>query len=493
MINRSHTTISTPSSTCTSRARSTSPSTRTSTGARRQGGRHQRRRVINTTSGAGLRGNVGQAAYAAAKAGIVGLTLVTALEMRRYGVTANAISPMAFTRMVATTMERPEQAEGAFDALDPSMPRAWSRTSPHRRRRGSPVRYCVSKDARCSGCRDGRSTPCTPAATAAACSPTSWSMRCRACTARCPAAWTSVGWRRPRVGHYLARGAQVTPRASPRSGGHKVATVRRDHFRAGRASATWARQHAGTRPARAACTWPKPSTTASTDTSTSIRSIIGTATDPDRVLEAAPRIDQHAHASQGQSVSESPSTTASTTSPAHGMPGTGAAAHPANPACPSTYSEAPEASGTSKWSKRTEQPADRISRSAPLPCAGASGSTPARHYVRTHAPHRRLRRGNLDTFDGRRSCAPATYDERHGLDGDFDVGDAAQARVPGVLRHRPHQRRAVNSSAASTTAASAAPPWSAPAGVRTRGSSAKRQRLAVVGCLEPEPVLRPHP
>ena len=77
--------------------------------------------VINTTSGAGLRGNVGQAAYAAAKAGIVGLTLVTALEMRRYGVTANAISPMAFTRMVATTMERPEQAEGgAFDALDPA-------------------------------------------------------------------------------------------------------------------------------------------------------------------------------------------------------------------------------------------------------------------------------------------------------------------------------------------------------------------------------------
>ena len=55
--------------------------------------------IINTTSGAGLSGNVGQAAYASAKAGIVGLTLVTALEMSRYGVTCNAISPVAFTRM----------------------------------------------------------------------------------------------------------------------------------------------------------------------------------------------------------------------------------------------------------------------------------------------------------------------------------------------------------------------------------------------------------
>jgi NAD(P)-dependent dehydrogenase (short-subunit alcohol dehydrogenase family) len=77
-------------------------------------------RIINTTSGAGLRGNVGQSAYAAAKAGIVGLTLVTALEMRRYDVTANAISPMAFTRMVATTMDRPALDAGAFDALSPA-------------------------------------------------------------------------------------------------------------------------------------------------------------------------------------------------------------------------------------------------------------------------------------------------------------------------------------------------------------------------------------
>src|SRR3954468_15509830 len=56
-------------------------------------------RIINTTSGTGLFGNVGQANYGAAKAGITSLTTITALEMRRYGVTANAISPLAATRM----------------------------------------------------------------------------------------------------------------------------------------------------------------------------------------------------------------------------------------------------------------------------------------------------------------------------------------------------------------------------------------------------------
>jgi len=59
-------------------------------------------RVINTTSGAGMYGNIGQAAYGAAKAAIANLTLVTALEMGRYDVTANAISPVAATRMTAT-------------------------------------------------------------------------------------------------------------------------------------------------------------------------------------------------------------------------------------------------------------------------------------------------------------------------------------------------------------------------------------------------------
>jgi NAD(P)-dependent dehydrogenase (short-subunit alcohol dehydrogenase family) len=54
-------------------------------------------RVINTSSGAGLMGSVGQGNYSAAKAGIVGLTLVAAAEMSRYGVTVNAIAPAAAT------------------------------------------------------------------------------------------------------------------------------------------------------------------------------------------------------------------------------------------------------------------------------------------------------------------------------------------------------------------------------------------------------------
>ncbi|BBY83736.1 SDR family NAD(P)-dependent oxidoreductase [Mycolicibacterium pulveris] len=55
--------------------------------------------IVNTVSGAGLWGNVGQAAYGAAKAAIANLTVVSALEMRRYGVSVNAISPLATTRI----------------------------------------------------------------------------------------------------------------------------------------------------------------------------------------------------------------------------------------------------------------------------------------------------------------------------------------------------------------------------------------------------------
>jgi len=79
-------------------------------------------RIINTTSGAGLLGSVGQAVYSAAKAGIVGLTLVQAVELARYGVTVNAIAPAARTRMTegvfSETMTRPDAAD-AFDAMAP--------------------------------------------------------------------------------------------------------------------------------------------------------------------------------------------------------------------------------------------------------------------------------------------------------------------------------------------------------------------------------------
>lgn len=78
-------------------------------------------RIVNTSSGAGLLGSIGQAAYSAAKGGILSLTLVQAAELGRYGVTANAIAPAARTRMTedvfAQTMAKP--AEGEFDAMAP--------------------------------------------------------------------------------------------------------------------------------------------------------------------------------------------------------------------------------------------------------------------------------------------------------------------------------------------------------------------------------------
>jgi 3-oxoacyl-[acyl-carrier protein] reductase len=58
-------------------------------------------RIINVTSYTGLRGNPGQSNYAMAKAGIIGFTKTTAKELARFGVTVNAISPNAQTRMIA--------------------------------------------------------------------------------------------------------------------------------------------------------------------------------------------------------------------------------------------------------------------------------------------------------------------------------------------------------------------------------------------------------
>jgi NAD(P)-dependent dehydrogenase (short-subunit alcohol dehydrogenase family) len=77
-------------------------------------------RIINTTSGAGLQGSIGQAAYAAAKGGIASLTLVQAAELGRYGVTANAIAPAARTRMTETAFaEMMKAPERGFDAMAP--------------------------------------------------------------------------------------------------------------------------------------------------------------------------------------------------------------------------------------------------------------------------------------------------------------------------------------------------------------------------------------
>jgi NAD(P)-dependent dehydrogenase (short-subunit alcohol dehydrogenase family) len=76
-------------------------------------------RVVMTTSGAGLFGNAGQANYGSAKGAIATLAGIVALEMQRYGVTANAISPIAATRMLAS-IGRTAAEGGAWDPLDPA-------------------------------------------------------------------------------------------------------------------------------------------------------------------------------------------------------------------------------------------------------------------------------------------------------------------------------------------------------------------------------------
>jgi 3-oxoacyl-[acyl-carrier protein] reductase len=72
-------------------------------------------RIINVTSYTGLRGNVGQANYSMAKAGIIGFTKTVAKETSRFGITVNAISPNAETRMIASIPE--EKRKQMADAI----------------------------------------------------------------------------------------------------------------------------------------------------------------------------------------------------------------------------------------------------------------------------------------------------------------------------------------------------------------------------------------
>ena len=76
-------------------------------------------RVINTSSPSGVFGNIGQANYGAAKAGIAGFTVIVAQELQRYGVTVNCLAPNARTRMTEDTFDLGAPPEG-FDPLDPS-------------------------------------------------------------------------------------------------------------------------------------------------------------------------------------------------------------------------------------------------------------------------------------------------------------------------------------------------------------------------------------
>ena len=86
---------------------------------RSKAGETVRGRVICTSSPSGVFGNVGQANYGAAKAGIAGFTLIAAQELGRYGVTVNCLAPNARTRMTEGTFGNIESPEEGFDPMDP--------------------------------------------------------------------------------------------------------------------------------------------------------------------------------------------------------------------------------------------------------------------------------------------------------------------------------------------------------------------------------------
>ena len=83
-------------------------------------GEEVRARVINTSSPSGVFGNIGQANYGAAKAGIAAFTVIAAQELHRYGVTVNCLAPNARTRMTEETFDMQAADPNEWDPLDPA-------------------------------------------------------------------------------------------------------------------------------------------------------------------------------------------------------------------------------------------------------------------------------------------------------------------------------------------------------------------------------------
>jgi NAD(P)-dependent dehydrogenase (short-subunit alcohol dehydrogenase family) len=82
-------------------------------------------RIINTSSVSGIYGNTGQTNYGAAKAGIAAFTVIAARELKRYGITVNAVAPVAMTRMTAGLRERTQEQIDAMDPKHVSPPIVW--------------------------------------------------------------------------------------------------------------------------------------------------------------------------------------------------------------------------------------------------------------------------------------------------------------------------------------------------------------------------------
>src|SRR5271166_6975384 len=93
---------------------------------RTKAGETVRASIVNTVSSAGLQGNVGQANYGAAKAGIAALTVISSLELARYGVRANAVAPGGMTRITGTlrkgaeVREPDDMGDEEYDPINPA-------------------------------------------------------------------------------------------------------------------------------------------------------------------------------------------------------------------------------------------------------------------------------------------------------------------------------------------------------------------------------------
>jgi NAD(P)-dependent dehydrogenase (short-subunit alcohol dehydrogenase family) len=116
--------------------------------AENKAGRPVDARIINTSSGAGLQGSIGQSAYASAKGGIASLTLVQAAELGRYNITSNALAPAARTRMTegafADKMKKPGMA--STSRIPTTSPQPWCGWAA-RSRRASPAWSSTSRVA----------------------------------------------------------------------------------------------------------------------------------------------------------------------------------------------------------------------------------------------------------------------------------------------------------------------------------------------------------
>ena len=149
-------------------------------------------RIINVTSSAGLRGNFGQTNYGAAKAGIMGMTFVWALELAKAGITVNAIAPAGATRMTAALAGDDAEPD---PRLDPAMNAplvAFLASEAGRPRQRTALRAHGLQLHRCSSTRS-RSPGCT--ATAAG-TPSRWPPTSTSCWASTSRAWA---WSCPRV------------------------------------------------------------------------------------------------------------------------------------------------------------------------------------------------------------------------------------------------------------------------------------------------------